>query len=369
MRRLSRIEIAALSQAQRAQLTVYGTRWDALRRATSPPDHEGVAEQVRDAYAAGGLPAPAEIVWEQGPADLAAAWAKQRHAAGDNVRALIVDAVRRKAELAVDRAISLSVRMLLVSEPGLSRVAEFSTSIDEAVLRLSERTQPAFRTRLADVFLRPRRRLSFPASSFSLLSAPWLGIMHYLHDVGGLERTTEALAGLWALAHNASWIVPHAHVCWLMQKPQLIRLDANGRLHALDGPALRYGDGSKIYAWKGILLPARIIEHRERIDVRSIEAAHDPQIRRCMIDILTPQRFIEQGGAYRVAQDETGILWRQRWRWEAWAAVEVINGTPEPDGTFKHYFLQVPPTVRTPREAVAWTYGLSERHYRLAMRT
>ena len=103
--------------------------------------------------------------------------------------------------------------------------------------------------------------------------------------------------------------------------------------------------------------------------MHSIEAEHDPQIRRCMIDIMTPQRFIEQSGAYRVAQDESGTLWRQRWRWDAWAAVEVVNGTPEPDGTYKHYFLQVPPTVRTPREAVAWTYGLSERHYRPSMRT
>ena len=57
-----------------------------------------VAESVRNAYAAGGLPAPGEIVWAQGPADLAAAWAKRRHAAGDNVRALIIDAVRRKTE-------------------------------------------------------------------------------------------------------------------------------------------------------------------------------------------------------------------------------------------------------------------------------
>jgi hypothetical protein len=369
MRRLSRIELAALSDTQRAQLAVYGSRWDALRRASAPPDRERATESVRAAYAACGLPAPAEIVWERGPADLAAAWAKRRHAAGCNVRGSIVDSARRKAELAVDRAISLSVRMLLVAEPGLTRVAEFTTSIDEAVLRLGEKAQPAIRTRLADVFLRPRRRLSFPASSFSLLSAPWLGIMQYLHDVADLQRHTESLAGVWALAHDASWIVPHEHVCWLMEKPQLIRLDANGRLHAPDGPALRYGDGSTIYAWKGILLPARVIEQRESINVRTIEAAHDPQVRRCMIDILTPQRFIEQGGAYRVAQDETGILWRQRWRWEAWAAVEVINGTPEPDGTYKHYFLQVPPTARTPREAVAWTYGLSERHYRLAMRT
>ena len=68
-----------------------------------------------------------------------------------------------------------------------------------------------------------------------------------------------------------------------------------------------------------------------------------------MIEILTPERFIAQGGAYRVSQDETGVLWRQRWRWEAWAAVEVINGTPEPDGTPKHYFLQVPANMRSAR--------------------
>ena len=366
---MSRIEIAALSEAQRAQLTVYGARWDALRRATSPPDHAGSVEWVHKAYTAAGLTPPTDIVWEQGPADLTAAWAKRRHAAGDNVRAFMIDAVRRKTELAVDRAIALNVRMELANEPGLSRTAEFYASIDEAVLRLADRGLPTLRVRLADFFPRRRRRLSFAASSFSLLSAPWFGAMQYLHDVCGLKRQTASLAGLWEIARNASWIVPHAHVCWLMERPRLIRQDPNGRLHAPDGPALRWGDGSKVYAWKGILIPARLIEQRDGIDVRSIEAVHGPQIRRCMIDIMTPQRFIEQGGAYRVSQDETGILWRQRWRWEAWAAVEVINGTPETDGTHKHYFLQVPPTVRTPREAVAWTYGLNERHYRPVVRT
>ena len=37
--------------------------------------------------------------------------------------------------------------------------------------------------------------------------------------------------------------------------------------------------------------------------------------------------------------------------------VEVVNATPEPDGSYRHYFLQVPPGVRTAREAVAWTFG------------
>ena len=136
------------------------------------------------------LAAPAEIVWEQGPADLAAAWAKRRHSAGDNMRALVVDAVRRKVELSVDRAIALPVRMLLANQPGLSRTAEFCTSIDEAVLLLGDQEPASAQNRLADFFPRRRRRLSFPASSFSPLSAPWLGSMQYLHDVGGLERHT-----------------------------------------------------------------------------------------------------------------------------------------------------------------------------------
>jgi hypothetical protein len=248
-------------------------------------------------------------------------------------------------------------------------VPEFCVGIDESVLQLSQRVLPPLRVRLADLFPRRGRRMSFLGSSFSLVSAQWLGAMQYLCEVCGLERHTERAMGLCEIAQHAVWMVAHARVCWLMERPQVIRLDPAGRLHAPDGPALRYGDGSKIYAWKGILVPARLIEQRHRIDVRSIELAHDPQVRRCMIDIMTPQRFIEEGGAYRVSQDETGILWRQRWRWEAWAAVEVINGTPEPDGSFKRYFLQVPPTVRTAREGVAWTYGLNERHYRPIVRT
>jgi hypothetical protein len=43
--------------------------------------------------------------------------------------------------------------------------------------------------------------------------------------------------------------------------------------------------------------------------------------------------------------------------------VEVINATPEPDGSRRTYFLAVPPTVRTAREAVAWTFGLDELDY------
>ncbi len=44
--------------------------------------------------------------------------------------------------------------------------------------------------------------------------------------------------------------------------------------------------------------------------------------------------------------------------------VKVVNSTPEPDGSRREYFLRVPPTVRTAREAVAWTFGLAADAYR-----
>ena len=367
---MSLIEIARLSDPQRDKLDEYGQRWSELRSATAPCDRAAAETGVEKAYAAAGLSPPREIVWGGGPLEIANAWARSRDSAGETVRAQVVDHVCRKAEGAVDRIVGLGVRMALAAEPRLARVPQFCASIDEAVHRDCERVRPKLRARFASLFTPRRvRQASFASSAFALHSASSLGALEFFHDVCDLQRQTGALSGLWQIAKNASWMLPHRHVCWLAERPRLIRQDARGRLHAADGPAVSYPDGWSAYAWKGVLVPRWMIERPELITVRTIGAAQDPQIRRCMIEILTPERFIAQGGAYRIAQDETGVLWRQRWRWEAWAAVEVINGTPEADGTRKRYFLQVPANMRTAREAVAWTYGLPETRYRPTVRT
>lgn len=43
--------------------------------------------------------------------------------------------------------------------------------------------------------------------------------------------------------------------------------------------------------------------------------------------------------------------------------VEVINSTPEPDGTSKRYFLRTDPSCRTARQAIAWTWGMKAKEY------
>jgi hypothetical protein len=368
---LSLIEVARLSEPQRAALATHGDRWARLRQSTAPGDRAEAEDGVRKAYAAAGLAPPRQIAWGGGPCEIARQWVRARGKTGESVRQLVVDMVRRRAEAAVDRAIGLAVRTALIDEPRLSRLPPFCATIDEEVLSACERVRPPLRTRLRGLVTLSSLRSppSFAASSFGVHSVPVLGVLEYLHDVCDLRSHTRSLAGLWQIARNASWMVAHEDICWLSDRPARLEIDANGRLHRANGPALSYRDGWSIYAWKGIAVPEWIIERPELIDVRRISTALDPQVRRCMIDIFTPARFVAEGGALRVSQDETGVLWRQRWRWEAWTAVEVTNGSPEPDGTYKHYFLQVPATVRSAREGVAWTYGLPEQRYRPIVRT
>ena len=43
---------------------------------------------------------------------------------------------------------------------------------------------------------------------------------------------------------------------------------------------------------------------------------------------------------------------------------------PEPDGTYRRYFLRVPPRMRTARQAVAWTFGVDRaKDYSVAFET
>jgi hypothetical protein len=176
------------------------------------------------------------------------------------------------------------------------------------------------------------------------------------------------LQGLWAIAKNAGSIVAHERVCWISERPSILRTDARVRLHCPNGPALRYPDGWSVYAWKGVQVPAWMIEHSEWITPAKIGNMFEPVLRNCMIEIMTAERFVKTGDVWRVCEDETGILWRKIWRFRgvnigSWSAVEVVNGTAEADGSSKRYFLRVPSHMRTPREAVAWTYGLTEQQY------
>jgi hypothetical protein len=364
-----------LSEKQKSSLNEYVERWTQQRKSTAPPDRLAAEDSIRRAYVAGDLKPPKRIIWARSPIELSRLWVAAKHtdSIGLNVKAIIVDFARSRVEGNIESSVSSNIRRGLSTDPRFSRPPAFCSTIFEAGLRDGDAIKAGLKNRVAAIWARafgaewPGWR--FSACSFCLHSATWLSAQRFFRDACGLCRETDALIGLWGLGDHVEWVTPHEQVCWVSEKPEVLNCDLAGRLHCASGPALQYRDGWSVHAWKGIRVPDWTIEGQARLTTGMINRARDPVLRRCMIDIMTPERFISEGGAWLVGRDDTGVLWRREWRWDAWAAVEVVNGTPEKDGSHRKYFLQVPPNLNTPRQAVAWSYGLTAEQYRPRLRT
>jgi hypothetical protein len=89
-----------------------------------------------------------------------------------------------------------------------------------------------------------------------------------------------------------------------------------------------------------------------------------------MIERYGQAKYLGESGAAQIHSDEFGVLYQKPIADdEPLVMVKVVNSTPEPDGTFKDYFLRVPPTVKTAREAVAWTFEKEADAYAPAAQT
>jgi len=369
------IEYDALTPEQTAALEAYRTRWATIRRSTEPADRGAAEEGVRLAYHAAALKPPARYVWCEGPVALSHQTRRISRADGANVKSAVIHRLHRQVASLVGRRVSKRVRTAVAGV--VSPVDALLASAVDAVMRgLAHETVSLLeRIRRTSAWSWNLRALfalrGFRSSAAGPHDLSWLGTYDYVRNVLGLRVETEPLVGLGLLATSLGWMQLHERTCWLAERPNLLRGDTRNRLHSASGPALRYPDGWSLWAWKGVEVPPWIVEQPDGITLAAIDDQPDVQVRRCMIEIMTPQRYVALGGAVRVAEDETGILWRKAW-WAsgAWAAVEVVNATPDPDGTRKHFFLQVPADMRTARQAVAWTYGLSEDAYaHLVVRT
>jgi hypothetical protein len=132
-----------------------------------------------------------------------------------------------------------------------------------------------------------------------------------------------------------------------------------GRLHSNDTPAVIWPDGSGRWYWDGIAIPEQIAQARDQLTADEIGRIRNQEVRRVTLERVGWERFLQTADAELVAQDDFGKLWSTN-IWldgERARLVEVVNATAEADGSYRRYFLRVPPDVRTPRAAVAWTFG------------
>lgn len=106
-----------------------------------------------------------------------------------------------------------------------------------------------------------------------------------------------------------------------------------------------------------------------RLLARLIVEEPDPGLRLAAIERMGPDRFFAVLGLPPVDRSAVGTLFVVGPRPLATALVRVVDPVPSADGGEQVHWLPVPPSVRTAREAVAWTFGKAERDYRPEVET
>ena len=160
------------------------------------------------------------------------------------------------------------------------------------------------------------------------------------------------------------------------------RFDRQSRIHSVDGqPGLEYSDGRREWFWHGVKVPQHVVCEPHLITAQEIDSELNAEVRRVMIERYPggALALIQAQGAKMLQKDDFGELWARAWRGQenpsflrhdqSIVMLKVKNSSPEPDGSFRDYWLRVPPTVRTAKEAVAWTFGMTEKQYQPEVET
>ncbi|MEU9478038.1 DUF6745 domain-containing protein [Streptomyces sp. NPDC048191] len=318
-------------------------QWRSWAASTAPADRRRAETGIRRAYRLTGLAEPERVVWARSPCE-GVGLVRALQDKGASVREVV-----RSAPWAAERR-------RLHEELG---AAGWATHWADTGGRLWDLTQ-ALVDRIREGVLDelgggPEVRLVLLDAVLGQHDAPWLAAFP------GREGPLDGLA---EVCRSAGWWWPFERVAVVCERPSALHRDEAGRLDRGDGPALAFPDGFALHAWRGMPVPASFVEELRTLTPERIRSEENAELRRVMLEFYGYDRYLADSGARPVHRDETGTLWRIDLDGdEPVVMVEVLNSTPEPDGSHRTYWLRVPPATRTARQGVAWTFGLDAAVY------
>lgn len=215
----------------------------------------------------------------------------------------------------------------------------------------------------------------FNQAGYGQHGAGWLSFYDFFRVHCELE-CCDKITGLVKIAENAGWFWPFDEVCVITERPNLLKRDKENRLHCPDGPALSYPDGFALYRWHGLEVPEWIILTPELITPLKITKEDNVEVRRAMMEIYGYENYITNCEAeivdscpidhHIIGLRDAKLLVKRVKDDETIVYIDLLNSTPEPDGTVKRYLLRVDPDAykgdasRYCQAAVASTWRNSE---------
>jgi hypothetical protein len=380
--------ITDLTPEQISRFPEFIGKWTQIGLCTYPANRKEAEGGINLAYKLAGLKSP-KIVWCSSPLSQGLTRAivkgtdkKIRASVGDSVRNSVWDSVGNS----VRNSVRDSVRNSVWDSVGNSVRASIRDSVGDSVRNsvgdsvrnsvwdsvgnsVRDSVWDSVRNSVWDSVrnsIGASIRDSVWDSGFGQHDADWLGFYDFFKTVCSLNRETVKLCGLWQIAKNAGWYLPHEKLCWVSERHNVLKRDERGRLHSKNSIALAYPDGWGIYAFHGVRVPEYVIMQPEKITADDVLQERNTEVARVKLEQLTLPNFINQTKA--VVQDHD--IDRQGHP----RNLLSIDIPRDPDrvikivqvicpSTEREYMLRVPTHIVTCAEAVAWTFGLSPEEY------
>lgn len=200
--------------------------------------------------------------------------------------------------------------------------------------------------------------------------AGWCARLCFWRDTMGLGERPELKKNYAAFAHwetlarltHWRWVAPE--FCLISEKPIRLVTELRGTryvAHSLDGPTHEYADGWKIWHIDGIRVTEKIVMEPETITLDEIKDEQNAELRRVLRQQYGEGRYLRDTGAKLVDMDYEGAKQGAAPRallQEAGSDDRWLVGT---DGSTKRvYYMPVPSTVRTCRQAHELIAGMDE---------
>jgi len=183
--------------------------------------------------------------------------------------------------------------------------------------------------------------------------ANWLAFYDFFNFLGIVE--TSKLSGMNKIAQSSGWFWPFKNLCILSERPIHLFRDSSNQLHSENKAALEYKDGFKLFRWHGVTVPQWLIENPELVTVEKIESEQNSEVRRCMMERYGYERYIRDCNAVVVDSCDINhpivglrdakLLVKKVVDDEDIVFVDMLNSTPEPDGSVNRYLIRVDPTA------------------------
>ena len=193
----------------------------------------------------------------------------------------------------------------------------------------------------------------------------WSGYYRFAESVG-VKFDYEKLALFMSIVTEISVIWPFEGICFVSEKPVECHWN-DGRLHNEVGKSVRFSDGWGWCTWKGVKVPDLYIEHKDRIDSKTIASENNLERRRAIQEILGDSEFAKRLELVEIDSDldEYGKpmgLFKTR-RVDKLAECNLYFLKVTDTSTDREYYLSVPQS-RNVWEARAHTFCMTAQQYR-----